>query len=513
MAVGTYKLEIDWDASGTLDGGNEDVTSDLVRVRTTHGRISSNPLAGEASAGVLVAELLNNDDKYNSFNSSSPLSGDLLPGRTVKLSMTAPTAGTLWQGKIASITPSVKWPSSKRVTIKAVGPLADLVGAKVRMSLASSQATGDIIDDILDAADYPSGASYRDIDTGTVTVPVFYPSNERDALGLCRELEASESGWLRETRDGKIRFEDATHRQDHSGTSLETFSDTGLQFTLQFQALKQVEPLDQLYNDIQTEFKLTSTQALAAVWVHPEANTTGDAPLLGPGESVVYFARVPSETDQDAKAVTVWTTPASSTDYTANSANDGSGTDHTSDIGIAVSKFAESMKITVTNNHTGSVYLTKLQARGTAVHASDAVRIVAEDATSQAAYGHRQFLRDAPWVPTSQLAQGWADQQLEIYKDPQPAVALQYQANKSSDHLTEAASRSVSDRITVDADGDVGFGFDQDFFVERISHDIRLGVSHRVEYLLSSTAGLDEFWVLGQTGSTELGQTTRANYG
>lgn len=513
MALGTYVLEVDWDDSGTFDGGTEDITAYLFSVRCSTGRTNVNVLGGKAAAGTLVAVLQNEDDRFNSFNASSPLTGNLVPGRLVRLRMTSPTAATLWQGKLESITPSVTNRNTKRAEIRAFGPLADLTEIKVRMAMGTSLTTGALVDDILDAADYPTGASYRDIDTGNVTVTRFFTNGERDALQLSRELEASESGWFRESKDGKLKFEDSTHRQDHSGTSQATFRD--IAGNLRYNHIQQIEPLGQVYNDIITRVRLFSVQSIATLWQHPEANTTGDAPLIGPGETVTYWANYPNPASAtQAVAVDAWTTPVSSTDYTANSTSDGTGTDHTSDIGIVATKFDTSMKLAVTNNAAVAVYLTKLEARGTAVYVLDPVPVNAEDATSQTTYGHRQFDRQAPWVPTTVLAQGWCDQNLEIFKDPQPAVRLSFLANRDTSHLTEAANRAVSDRVTVDADGAVGFGFDQDFFVERVSHSIgQSGAVHNVEYLLSSTAGLDEFWVLGQTGSTELGQATRANYG
>lgn len=511
--MATYVLEIDWDNNGTFNGGVEDVSAFLRSVRWSMGRTDVNVLGGRASAGVLSATLYNTDNRFNSFNSGSPLAGNLLPGRAVRLRMTAPVTVTLWQGEIESITPTVTGNQVKRAEIRAFGPIAQLTGVSVRMAMSTALTTGALVDDVLDAAGYPAGAGAREIDAGNVTVTRFFTGgNDRDALGLIRELESSESGFWRETKDGKLRFEDSTHRQDHSATSQATFSDA--LSNLIYTQIEQIEPLDQVFNDIEGNIQLYSVQSLAVLWTHPEANVNGTAPEIGPGEVVTYFANYPNPASaSEAVAVDAWTTPVDTTDYTANSASDGTGANHTSDIGIVVTKFDTSMKVVITNNAAVSVFLTLLQARGTAVHVLDPVPINAEDATSQTAYGLRRFVRSAPWVPTTRLGQGWADQQLEIHKDPQPAVRLGYVANRDTAHLTEAANRAISDRITVDADGAAGFGFNQDFFVERIAHEVQSGGAHRVEYILSSTAGLDEFWVLGTAGSTELGQTTRANYG
>jgi len=62
----------------------------------------------------------------------------------------------------------------------------------------------------------------------------------------------------------------------------------------------------------------------------------------------------------------------------------------TSDIGIAVSKSSETMDITLTNNGSVTAYITKLQARGTAISADDPASIRATDSTSQR---HRHICR------------------------------------------------------------------------------------------------------------------------
>ncbi len=515
MATATYVLDIDWDGDGVWDGGDEDVTSDLIRVQFVTGRKSADVLAGEAQAGRLVATLRNDDDKYNAFNGSSALFGDLLPGRLVRLRTTAPSSKTLWQGVLDKIEPTVRWPGRKRVKITALGPISTLADTKVNISMQSSSTTDVLIEEILDAVDWPSAD--RDMDTGAVTVTRFWTSDKRLALNLIRELEASENGFLRESHDGDIVFEKDGARQTdtRANTVQATFNDAPTGSELPFEHIAQAEPLAQVRNDIRTSVRNFSVQSLAVLWTHPEATTSAGSPSLAPAETLTFWARFPNPSSAtEAVAVDAWTTPVSTTDYTANTADDGTGTDRTADLGIVVTKFAEAMKIEVTNNHgSDTVYLTLFQARGTAVHVSDPVEVQAEDATSQGDYDVRTFDRGqrAAWVPDTATAQAWADNQLLLFKDPQPVVTLRYLANLSSDLLDEAIEREVSDRINVGAANSAGLGFAQDFFVERIAHDIRLGINHRVEYLLSSTAAFDTFWVLGTTST--LGTSTRANFG
>lgn len=511
--IATYVLDVDWDNNGTFDGG--DVTADLVRVRFVTGRQGGNILTGQAQAGELLATLRNDADKYSPFNSGSALSGSLLPGRLVRLRTTAPSAQTLWQGELESITPSVAWPRRKRVTLRALGPLARLTGTEVNMAMATSLDTGALVDDVLDAAGFPTGASFRDIAIGDVTVTRFWLTDRRPALLVIRELEATENGFLYESQDGKVVFDQDGARQADS-TSLNsqaTFSDNATGSELKYSRVQQEEPLAQVYNDIRATVTRYTVQAVAVLWTHPEATVAAGSPSIASGASLTVWARFPNPASAtEAVAVDAWTTPVDNTDYEANTADDGTGTDISADISIVMSGFADAAKLVVTNNNASTAFLTLLQLRGTAVHADDPVTVQAEDATSQADYGLRTFRRGdrARWVPDTATAQSWASEQLELFKDPQPIMELEYLANTSPGHLTEALTRRLSHRITLEAKSDVGLGIEQDFYVERIAHDIDLGVRHRVSYVLSSTTAFDAFWIIGT--NSVLGTSTRANY-
>lgn len=515
MATATYVLDVDWDNDGSFEGGDETLTSDLLRVQFTTGRQSADVLAGMAQAGVLRATLRNDEDKYNAFNATSPIFGDILPGRLVRLRATSPSSKTIWQGVLDTVKPSVEFPNTKRAVLTAYGPLSALADTKVQIAMQTSQTTDALIGAILDAAGWPAGS--RDLDTGTITVNRFWTTDKRVALNLMRELEASENGFLRESHDGDIVFEKDGARQADSRatTSQVTLSDNPSGSELGYETIELEEPLASVRNDIRTRVQLYQVQSLAVLWTHPECTTSAGSPSLAPSESLTFWAYYPTPAaDVAAVAVDAWTTPVATTDYTANTQDDDGGTDRTADLSIDVEKFADAIKITVTNDHiSDTVYLNFFQVRGTAVHALDPVTIQAEDSTSQGLYDFRSFDRGdrARWVPDTGTAQDWADEQILLYKDPQPVVRIGYLANISSDHLDEAIEREVSDRITVRAVDNIGLGFDQDFFVERIAHDIELGLRHRVEYLLSSTEAFDTFWVIG-TSST-LGETTRANFG
>lgn len=108
-------------------------------------------------------------------------------------------------------------------------------------------------------------------------------------------------------------------------------------------------------------------------------------PLLEPGESMTIIG---AYTDPTAEAMEVaaysMQSPVSGTDYAANTAEDGSGDDRTSDLAVSAPEYGvKEVENTFQNNHeTDSVYVT-IQNRGYGVYFFRAVEVVAEDITDK----------------------------------------------------------------------------------------------------------------------------------
>jgi hypothetical protein len=286
-----------------------------------------------------------------------------------------------------------------------------------------------------------------------------------------------------------------------------TLSDAPASGQVSYSSVRQLDPLPFIFNEFEAEVQTYTVGSSSVLWTLSEAGAS--SPLLTPGESRDFWARYPTpDSPTDAVAVDAWVTPVANTDYTANSASDGTGTDLTSDVAVSVSKFAQTMKITLTNNGSQSAYVTLLQARGTPVTKDDPIKIRREDTTSQAAYGERTFVSRSPFIPDSSEADSWARYNLAIYKDPIPILRVRFAANDEV-NLNQALQREVSDRVTVVATGNAGLGINEDFFIEAIRHNIRRGGLYWVEWDLSPVSGYSGFWVLG---TSELGTGTVLGY-
>lgn len=499
MTTATYVLEIDWTGAGDYSGANDDVTSDLFFVECKRGRDYASQLTGKAVAGRLIAKLDNTDGKYSPLNSSSALFGNLIPGRKVRLRTTLPTATNLWTGFLSLITPGASYDEYPVVYVEAVGGLEKLNGKQITPIAQASQTTGIIVGAILDASGWP--LADRSIDTGQTTIERWF-ADRKEALNSVKEIEETELGFLFEDENGNLVYEDRHNRlKGDKLISQATFADDGTG-DCGYHKIEQQDPIREIFNEvIATVSPYEAAVSNAVLWTLREDN-----PAIGSGETVTWWAQYPNDEVgiENGAYVETWATPVVGTDITQT------GVDN-ADISVSVSKFANSMKIEITNNGTAAATITLLQAQGIAVTKKGAIRIIAEDITSQEKYGERTFRLPGIWLPDTNTARDFVNYLIGRYKDPLPVVNLGFIANTSSDHMTQALTRKISDRITVKATGGkTKLGIDADFFIETISHRItEAGLRHEVTFNLSEATGDGGYWVVG---SSLLGTETKLAY-
>jgi len=261
---------------------------------------------------------------------------------------------------------------------------------------------------------------------------------------------------------------------------------------LAYEEISQADPVEEIFNKVTATVHVSELQSSALLWTLPE---TGEySPLIQPGESKAFWTTL----DSSVVAVREWTTPVAGTDYLANSRPDGTGTNLTGSISVSASKFSTAMKVTLTNGGASPAFITLLRARGSALVELDTVSVRSEDSASQMKYGIREFPIEAPWLPSSSVAQGYCDEVVSDYRDPNPIVTVAFSPGRSAAQLAEALARDFGDRLTLVADGAAGLGIDGDFYVEAVSHTVEEGgLRMRTSYELSSADVVDSVWILG----------------
>ena len=512
--MGSYTLLVDWNNDGDFTDANDDITGDTLSLSWSRGRDYASALQGRSVAGKLTAVLINTGGKYSPSNTSSALTGDILPGRSIKLQAgsgsfpyTFPVAfndGVRWQGKLDRIKPAPASKGRKTATLTAFGTLGYLNQFETQLASQTDIPTSDVagedsaIGSILTDVGLPDNTTHRDLEVGLTTISRFWMSKKK-AIDALRLVEEAEAGFLLESKSGQIGFQNRHHRitATASTTSQATFSDAdGAAHT--FEQISQTDPLSTVINHVEATARTFTTASVAVLWTHPE---TGSAsPTLAPGEAKVFIAEFPNpDAANSAMEVNAWTTPAATTDVLANSASGGGGTNLTGDLTIAASKTAERMEITLTNSATGSdAFITKLQARGTAVSTKNPCIVRAIDTTSQGIYGERKYVAKTKFIPTTSEAQDWCDYQMAIYGSPIEILAMTIPASAQG-NIGQTLTRDLSDRISVTATNDSKLGISADFFIESEKHQVSAGgKEHTTAWQLSpATGGYSQFWVLG----------------
>lgn len=481
-SLNSYVVEIDWNGDGDFADTGEDITSYVLGVQTMRGRDFASQLTGQSRAGQCVILLDNRDGRFSRFNSSSPLYGNLLPGRKVRVRATAPTAATLWAGYLASIDPAAG--ALPTAVLRASGPFVRISGnnAKVSPAAQESKTTGLVIGAVLDAMSIPSGDQV--IEAGSVEILRWY-QEDIEAIRAIQEMEETEQGFFYESVDWDFVFEGRYHRDVTTASlvSQATISDDANP-SLTYEEVSQSDPLREIFNEVEVTVQpYLDGDAGATLWT-----LSNELPSLGPGVSRTYIATAGS----DVAYVKSWTTPVVGTDITQSGVSN-------SDLAVSVTKTARTMFITVTNNHgSATALLTLMQARGQAVSKLNAFKLTASNSSSQTAYGRRTYPLTSPWYFNGANAEAAQTRILARYKDPHPTLEVTLPAGTDDSLFAQAVSRVLSDRITLKAQNFfTKLGINSDFYIEAIGHAFGPpGTPLVTTWFLSEASADPGYWVL-----------------
>ncbi|MBP8275084.1 MAG: hypothetical protein KAY59_11670 [Acidobacteria bacterium] len=145
---------------------------------------------------------------------------------------------------------------------------------------------------------------------------------------------------------------------------------------------------------------------------------------------------------------TSFSTVTATTDYTANTALDGSGTDLTANFTATADAKGNGVYWTVTNTGTTAGYLTKLQLRGVGLgrRASTVTATNAYDSTAI-----RSLAFEMPYESNTAFAQARADYYAQEYANPNvPRVqTVRFLANRSVALMQHGRLRNTGDRVAI----------------------------------------------------------------
>ena len=325
------------------------------------------------------------------------------------------------------------------------------------------QTSDEILGDMLGYADVDAGR--RQLDSGTTLVPdTWSPAIWGvQATDEIHRLQDEEDGFVHVDGHGYWRLENRSHRQasPHT-TSKATVKDTDDGTNPYFSELAWDDGASNIENLVFMRFRDGTNQGSQTVW------TLNEKPQFVGSETKDFLAE-----GKDYDTVAGQVSPAENTDYDANTQQDSSGTDISSELTVTHPNTTDfngkGTLIRVTFGATAG-YLTLLKLRTlNAISYNAPVIVLAEDATSKSTYGDRTRAVEARWTREVAVAQATVDSRRDRKKDPKTVLNV-IVPNGSKANMLLILQRSFSDRVTVDYSG---MGLSEDFFIE--GHRITVG--------------------------------------
>lgn len=299
-----------------------------------------------------------------------------------------------WMDEAAIYRPNVATQLSKR----ADQILTTLVAAVPRQPQATSFGTG----------------------VSTFTYALDTDLNEAEpVLTVLQRLAQSEYGRIYIKGDtntgGVLTFENRTAR--YAPTSVATFNDTMISLsaphdrTLLINRVKATTH-PRTVGSVATDVLFTLTQ------VNPSIHA------VAAGQVVVIEGDYTDPANRSSRiGGTEMVTPVVTTDYTANTLANGTGTDLSASFTVEAEYGSNRVKYSITNKSGSAGFITKLQARGRYLFDYTPVDNISTDAASIASYGERQLALDMPYESTVSAAAGVGDYVLGVWSGPS-AVAV-----------------------------------------------------------------------------------------
>lgn len=203
-----------------------DVTELVQQVSIRRGR---NDVVDSYNNGTAVVQILDLTGDYNPDNSDGPYFGQILPNRQIRISAEYEGVSRfLFSGYVEQW--DYKWNpgfDAAIVTITASDAfrLFNLADITTVAGSAAGDTTGERINQLLDAANWPKGQ--RQVDVGGETIQND-SGDVRASLAALQQVEATELGAFYMDRSGNARFDTAAGLATIAGETPTVFSDTGV---------------------------------------------------------------------------------------------------------------------------------------------------------------------------------------------------------------------------------------------------------------------------------------------
>lgn len=355
-------IQVDWDGDQLFNGDNEAIYT--IDLETERGFNELYDVDGDGyysglapvDDGCARVVLDNSSKRFSAWNSSGPLYGYIRPGKLIKIQTQENYTGTVKDVFTGIIIDPAENRTEKTVTLECRDGVELLKGADVALGFVNP--TGAILDQITDfvsdiLTDIGWMWSYDMTKFPSYNNALYFITCNRRAFTEFKEI-------AKVNRGGDGLFYIAAN----GDVIFDMLNDYGLTPTYYDSSIfgKEIginQPWKNIVNNIKAMVYRWVTGSVSVLWQY------GTPVLEVPaGESRTVFAVYSYE--NTAKFIMASAeTPLSGTDWVANSAADGSGSNLTANFTVTLTNFGQSAKLIVTNTGGTSGFLTTLQVRGT----------------------------------------------------------------------------------------------------------------------------------------------------
>jgi len=237
---------------------------------------------------------------------------------------------------------------------------------------------------------------------------------DRNIWPVMGELAVAERGRVFFDIDGILRFWGRDHIQEQARVTTLTRAThlEQMEFTVEEQHIK---------NRVTVKARPRASAGIQPVWTNGGAlalNQYTEQLVWIPAGGTQYAYMDITDAYDEALPCTDWIRPVATTDYEANSAADGTGTDYTGSITInSFITYADACYLEVQNHAPVDIYFTRFQVRANPLQIWKWISIRQEDEWSVAEYGVQEIAIENNFIDDEQMANDIAEVEVKRWKN------------------------------------------------------------------------------------------------
>jgi len=502
-----YFLGVDWNNDTTLDDGNE--AENMVKYKIDRGRRRFVGRAGGGfepyKVGKLNLVLDNSDGRYNPWNTSSPLYGNLTPGKRMKFTCSVVSSTSesgyarfdLFTGYTSKLIPR-GW--NQTVTLECEDGLGILKHTENYITNENDTepyyTVENLFDNVLDFVNYPYS---RDISTADPTSDIFAAHLimlKDDGLSSVEDVTNGAIGTIAAEGDGTFAY----HSIYESDTSEFTFTDGIVSRTPYFP-----NPW---------EYKRDATKLGAEYWLFPLGSqmfdfVTTDTPLtIGAGD---MLTKEFSYIDTNATYPGNWyggAYPSTNFNVFVSTSADVTGSTATTDISYETTIYPEKLVFSITNSAAFTQYVNKFNINlGITWKCLQYEALNFNFGTTNNDWTNQEFALNSPYF--SMIARGYTD---GYYSDYYPVHSSDYFGTTNITKVQKARIETLGELLdNYLSTTDHVFPILQ--IEGRPDNQFTIDVEKKVTYLSNLLGTTDDYRICGLTHqSLDTPQSVRSTY-